>query len=153
MRNHKHLLSIGVLAIALAVDSTGCGGRSDDADSGSETSADTGDGSVGTSASSMDPSSDEGDVDPTSAGDTDGPCGEGDACRTAEDCEPGHLCVDCSCCDPQSGDLACGDRPPPGGTRCEDEPGTMFLCFSPYVCCGSKELCYDPMRDPDFCTD
>jgi hypothetical protein len=155
MRGCKRILLIeGMLGVVLVLGSTGCGEASDKVGSGSEASG-TGDGSAGSSSGSTSSETDENAAveDVGSAGGTEGPCGQEDACRTAEDCGPGQLCVDCSCCDPEVGGLACGDRPPPGGTRCEDEPGTMFLCPSPYVCCGSKELCYDPTREPDFCPD
>lgn len=85
-----------------------------------------------------------------STGETEaGACGARDECRTMADCEPGQYCDDCRCCEPEV--LVCGTRPPPGGVYCEDDPDTMFLCPPGLECCGSKNNCYDPVREPDFC--
>jgi hypothetical protein len=152
---HDHLWL--VLSIALM----GCGIADDDDHGGTTPTRTDGNGessvteaSDATSGADASETTSGSGAESASGAEGGGVCSDDDECRTAEDCMPGQLCSGCSCCDPgeEGGiNLECGEQPPPGGQYCVDEPGTMFICVPPQVCCGSKEQCYDPERDPTFC--
>lgn len=82
---------------------------------------------------------------------TTGGVGDGSTSDASGDASDGNTGCDGPCTGLPDASADAIDDFDPGHVYCTEDPTDMFECFGDQICCVTKDLCYDPQSEPDFC--